>query len=123
MKITDTTHRLNELMEVLGISQAELAKRTGLDKSVISRYVNGQREPMQVNIMTISTAFDLDPAWLMGYDVPMRKDLSAKYSTEVAETLIDIKNDSVLYDFITDYKKLTGQQQEIVRNLVKSMLP
>lgn len=121
-KVSCFTERIKELLKFYHLSQSDFCKRTGLNKSVVSLYISGKREPMQLNIMTIAETFDIDPAWLMGLDVPMRKDLSAKYSTEMAETLIDIKNDSVLYDFITDYKKLTGQQQEIVRSLVKSML-
>jgi len=70
MKITDTKHRLIELLRETGDSQNEMARKTGLTKSAISNYINGTREPRQDAIFKISEAYKVSPSWLMGLDVP-----------------------------------------------------
>lgn len=45
MKITDTKHRLKELLNETGDTQNEMARKSGLTKSAISNYLNGTREP------------------------------------------------------------------------------
>lgn len=71
MKTSNSKNRIKELMEYFGINQTELCKRTGLQKSALSNYLNGDREPRQNQISTIADPFNVNPAWLMGYDVPM----------------------------------------------------
>ena len=70
MKITDSKHRLKELIDILGISQTEFCNRCGLNKSALSNYLNGDREPRQDKLSLIADAFRISPSWLMGYDVP-----------------------------------------------------
>ena len=70
MKITDSKHRLKQLLNDCGDSQNEMARKTGLTKSAISNYINGTREPRQDAILKISNIYKVNPAWLMGLDVP-----------------------------------------------------
>lgn len=71
MKVTDSKHRLMELLEVFQLSQTELCNKCGLNKSALSNYLNGDRKPRQDKLSLIADAFSIDPAWLMGYDTPM----------------------------------------------------
>ena len=71
MKITDSKHRIKELIDILGISQTEFCNRSGLNKSALSNYLNGDREPRQDKLALIADAFKISPSWLMGYDVPL----------------------------------------------------
>lgn len=70
-KVSSSRERLVELMDYYHLSQTELCKRTGLQKSALSNYLNGDREPRQNQLSLISDPFNINPAWLMGYDVPM----------------------------------------------------
>lgn len=72
MKITDSRHRLKELLNNSGDTQNEMARKTGLTKSAISNYINGTREPRQEALLLLSKAYNVNPAWLMGLDVPMK---------------------------------------------------
>jgi transcriptional regulator with XRE-family HTH domain len=74
MKITDSKHRLKELIDILGISQTEFCNRCGLNKSALSNYLNGDREPRQDKLSLIADAFRISPSWLMGYDVPLKNE-------------------------------------------------
>lgn len=71
MKISNSKERIKELMEYFNINQTELCSRTGLQKSALSNYINGDREPRQDQISIIVDPFNVNPAWLMGYDVSM----------------------------------------------------
>lgn len=44
---------LAKILKALGMSQAELAKRSGLTTAAISQIVNGQREPSLSSIKAI----------------------------------------------------------------------
>lgn len=70
-KVSNSQKRLVELMNYYGLNQTELCKRTGLQKSALSNYLNGDRVPRQTQLSIISDPFNINPAWLMGYDVPM----------------------------------------------------
>lgn len=65
--------RLRKAMEIRGVSQTELVKRTGIGKSSISTYLSGDYEPKQKNTYKIAKALDVNEAWLLGYDVPMER--------------------------------------------------
>lgn len=76
MERKSSAERLKELMEYFGIKQNDLSNRTGIPKSAISMYVNGDRIPRQNRISDIADTYNVNEAWLMGYDVPMRKENS-----------------------------------------------
>ncbi len=63
--------RLKMAMDIKGMKQVELVERTGISKSGISQYLSGEFEPKQDNIYLLSKALSVDPAWLMGKNVPM----------------------------------------------------
>ncbi len=65
--------RLNEAMQKREITAAELSKRTGLNKSSLSRYLSGENIPRSLAIGKIATALRVNPAWILGYDVPMEE--------------------------------------------------
>ena len=123
MKTSNSSRRLKELMTRLNIKQTDIANASGLEKSVISMYVNGHRLPRQDKIAQIADAFNIDPAWLMGYDVPMMRNeyIEKKYSPDNAIALAGLDEDAL--NMISAYTKLTKEQQKSICSLVQSMLP
>ena len=81
MKNTDSQHRISELLAYLDIKQTEFCKKTGLQKSALSNYLKGNRAPRQEQIAKISDAYNINPAWLMGYDVPMELEIVETFDT------------------------------------------
>lgn len=74
MERRSSAERLKELLAYYGIKQNDLSERTGIPKSAISMYINGSRIPRQDRLSDIADAYNVNEAWLMGYDVPMKKD-------------------------------------------------
>ena len=109
MKVTDSRHRLMELMDAFGITQSDVCKKSGLPTSAMSMYINGNRVPRQDKIGAIADAYNVDPAWLMGYDVPMER----RDSKNVAEQHFEI---------LRKYLLLSPKDQDIINSMMDSML-
>lgn len=71
-KISSTKERLAEMMSEFNISAADIVRKTGINKSTLSNYINGKRTAVQDQLSLIADPYGIDPAWLMGYDVPMK---------------------------------------------------
>lgn len=71
-----SSRRLGSLLSELGISQQELADKSGVLKSSISQYLTERATPSNINAGKMAKVLSVDPLWLLGYDVPMRKENS-----------------------------------------------
>ena len=94
----DTSTRLQELMDIKNINQADLCQRTGIPKSSMSMYLSGERSPRQNRLSQIAESLNISEAWLMGYDVPMErtdslnnKSLSVKDKRDILDILSSTK--------------------------------
>ena len=65
--------RIRKALARRNMTQAELCTKTQISKSTLSEYLSGRYEPKQDKVFIISQALNVDPVWLMGYDVPMEK--------------------------------------------------
>ena len=71
-KIATFAQRLREGLDVRNMTQSELASRSQISKSSISRYIKGDWEGKQGAVYALAQALGVTEAWLMGYDVPMQ---------------------------------------------------
>lgn len=69
-KTASFARRLRAGLDRQGMSQTELARRSGVSKSSISRYIKGDWEGKQEAVHALAQALDVSESWLMGYDVP-----------------------------------------------------
>lgn len=76
-KSSTFSSRLRELLSIRNISQAELARRSGVSESSISHYLKGNWEAKQDAVYAIARVGNVSEAWLMGYDVSMDSPLPA----------------------------------------------
>ena len=67
-KVSTFSERLNLALKNTGISAAELSRKTGLSKSLISKYVHGTIEAGSTSLYLLAKALKADPVWLMGYE-------------------------------------------------------
>ena len=58
-------------MSVLNKTAEVISKECGIPKSSISMWLNNNRSMRADKIGIIADRYGVDPAWLMGYDVPM----------------------------------------------------
>lgn len=78
MQNSTFSKRLAEAMSIREMTQTDLHERTGINKSSISTYLRGDYKAKQDKVDLLSTALNVSPAWLMGYDVPMVPDTKSE---------------------------------------------
>lgn len=83
-KISNSSQRLKEMMDVLMLKQTDIVSTTGITKSALSNYLHGTREPRQDQISRIADPYGINPTWLMGYDVPMYLPREVDYLVELS---------------------------------------
>lgn len=102
---SDFTRRIREMLNYFNCTQADIVKRTNLNKSIVSRYVSGTALPRAETLNTIAKAFYVNPLWLMGYNVSMHE----TGGTPNADRLNDLN------------KKLTEEQRLKVIEMIEIM--
>ena len=110
MKYEITSKRIIEAMRDKKMSQQELADKSNIGKSSISHYVNGSNEPGNKSAYALAKVLNVNPAWLMGLDVP-------KYKNETDDVQEDIVKALELYE---KYQNAIPEIQEAVENLLKA---
>lgn len=76
MKPIDTfKNRLEKALKIRNIKPVELHEKTGISESLISKYLSGNAVARQRKISLIADTLDINPVWLMGYDIPMEKNI------------------------------------------------
>lgn len=66
--------RLKLALRYRGFKRSELASKLKVDKSLITKYTSGCCEPKTRALFTIADLLEVNPKWLIGYDVPMCED-------------------------------------------------
>lgn len=121
MKEYSTSHRLKQIMEMRGYRQVDIleaaepyCKKYGvkLGKNALSQYVSGKVEPGQERLTILGLALGVSEAWLMGYDVPMERNV-----TPTAET-----SDGRTREYVELFELLSAEQQALIVHVIKGLL-
>ena len=106
--------RIKKALSIRGMKQSELCEKTKIPKSALSEYISGAYEPKQDRLFLIAQALDVNPVWLMGFDVPMEKEKiispSEPQLTEGEKILIDL------------FRRVPEDQQQLVLQMIRAAL-
>ena len=94
----------------------EFIRRTGIGKSSVSQYVNGTNSPGNITAVKIGDAFNLNPMWVMGFDVPMEKADPVKVAVETGTILGKAARDPKQIELLGNYQKLNEDGRKEVLN-------
>ena len=106
--------RISKALSIRGMKQSDLCEKTKIPKSAISQYVSGSFEPKQDRLFLIAQALDVDPVWLMGFDVPMekeKKDSPSEPQLTEGETLL-----------LELFRRVPEDQQKLVLQMIRAAL-
>ena len=106
--------RIKKALTIRGMKQSELCEKTKIPKSAISEYISGAYEPKQDRLFLIAQALNVDPVWLMGFDVPMekKKEISPDELTlnEGERAMLDL------------FRLVPKDQQQLVLQMIRAAL-
>lgn len=109
--------RIRELLNQHCMSAQDLATKSGVSKASISQYLSGIYTPKNTSAKKIADVFNVNPAWIMGLDVPM------EISHLTPLTNIQADNDFITYqgnlDFVIEQtNKLSSRELEALQKYV-----
>lgn len=98
--------RIKQMMQIRDITQADLARITGIRASSISDYLSGKYQPKQDKIALIADALSVNSGWLMGYDEPKKP---------ISSSIVEKKENR---DLLAHYQKLSEHEQKILITMI-----
>ena len=98
--------RIKQMIQIRDITQADLARITGIRASSISDYLSGKYQPKQDKIALIADALSVNPGWLMGYDEPKKP---------ISSSIVEKKENR---DLLAHYQKLSEHEQKILITMI-----
>lgn len=107
--------RIKRALKIKGMKQSELCKLANIPKSSLSQYLNGDFEPKQDRIYLMAQALNVSEAWLMGFDVPMERQLKKDSPTEPNLS----EGEKMLLEL---FRRVPEEQQTLVLNLIRAAL-
>ncbi len=84
-------NRLNRALTIRNMKPVELHEKTGISESLISKYLSNNAVARLDKLSIIANALNVNPVWLMGYDVPMEREYELKKDLKVYGDNFDSK--------------------------------
>lgn len=108
-KIAYLSDRLKSELENKGLSAADLCRLTGIDTSIMSKYIRGIKHPKIERLRRIAAVLYVTPEWLEGYDVP-KTPAPVQLSPLENDIIINFRacNDAEKFAIIEFVKKIRG---------------
>lgn len=104
------TQRLKSLFEEHGETIYTIAQVVSLSPSTISRYKNGRLTPKLITIEKLAAHFNVNPVWLMGYDVDREIHKRANSRNKKKDITKKDKNISKIIDLYTKMPEETQSE-------------
>ena len=91
MQTVDTFQsRLKKAMDFNNMKQVDLVNKTGLDKTLINKYLAGIIKAKQDKLTILADALNVNEVWLMGYDIPKERELKELRLDKLGNPVADI---------------------------------
>lgn len=118
MKNELTAKRIQLALSNSNMKPQELADRSCIGKASISQYVNGSHAPGNISAKKMGKVLNVNPLWLMGFDVPMEQDNidNLKESSPKIIQYYEMLNDMGKHVAIERLKELTEVPRYVKEN-------
>lgn len=110
--------RIKEAMHIRNMKQADLVRKSGIDKGSISHYISGNYEPKDKAIHKLAKALDVYEMWLWGYDAPMERPEEQKKSDIKIDIADRFYNDNEFFSVVELLDKLTPAQLKKAKGML-----
>lgn len=86
--------RINIALARRNMKQIELAEKTGLSRGQISGYLSGVCKPKNDKLYLISVVLNVNPMWLMGFNVPI-SDEDSPLRTKIIDKINNLESEEL----------------------------
>lgn len=86
--------RLKLIMEQRNYKPSDLSKITGIGKSSISQWMSGKYSAKQDKVYLIAQKLDINPSWLMGYDVNQKN--TSNFDIYNSDDIVPVTKDNTV---------------------------
>lgn len=114
-KVESCSKRIAEALKIKGMKQYELCKLANVPKSSLSLYLSGAYEPKQDRVYDMARVLNVSEAWLMGYDVPMEREVKKLPPTESNLT----EGERAILEL---FRRVPEDKQELVLQMIRVAL-
>ncbi|WLQ15391.1 S24 family peptidase [Hahella aquimaris] len=106
----DTSNRIKQRMQTLGLKAVQISKLMGVSKGTVSQWVNAVSKPSGGNLVALSQVLKCDPDWLLSGKERDKPELNSGWSgsVEVWNEGDPLKEDEVELPFYTEVKLSNG---------------
>lgn len=118
-KLESIKRVLQLIDEECGGKAQEFADRTGVAKASVSHYKHHLYAPGQDAAYMIGKAFDVNPMWVMGFNVPKKQPNPLKSGEAVGGIL---KN-AALMDALRGYELMDPAEQDRLVDIIRLIVP
>ena len=84
-KVESCGKRIKKALSLRGMTQAELCRLLKIPKATLSQYVSDVYEPKEDRTRAIARVLNVDPLWILGYNVPMNADAPSLSDQDLTE--------------------------------------
>ena len=96
--MSDFPEKLRQAMHEKRCSSADIARATGINPSVLSRYLSGANKPSSDNILVISQYLNVSPEWLLSSSdapEPLKKNQAISSATDPLLKIIEVQEELI----------------------------
>lgn len=108
--LADFKERLELALANKKMTAAELSRLSGINEGAISQYRKGAYKATQENLEKLALTLGVSIAWLMGADVPMKKEKSSPDLSEEEKGLLEL------------FRSLSEDKQKMALEMLKAAL-
>ena len=111
MKVESCGERIKKALRIRGKKNSDLAYFLKIDRGTITNYINDKYAPKTDRLNLMAQYLNVDPVWLLGYNVPMES-----HHEKIK------KDDEKTEIIISSLKELSDPQKQIVLSMVKELI-
>ena len=113
--------RLNEALRLRDKKQIDLVQATGVNKSTVSRYLRGEREPKTPALYKLALFLNVSEAWLLGYNVPMERTAEQKKNDDLVQVIAKLRKDPEFFEVVSILAGLPQEEYVSVKLLLSRL--
>lgn len=123
-KISTFKDRFSELCDKSPMNDTAIADALNVSRQTVCSWKSGTRSPKKPTVISIANYFDVDTAWLMGFDVSPEPSIHSLVNNAVYAGMITAQPKTPEARAVSyGMDSLSQEQRELILNMVKAMFP